>query len=50
MIWQTHLTSQFQLNWWAEEQNNIHQPITKQNHERTGSIKIKEKKRQGIRN
>jgi hypothetical protein len=28
MIWQTYLTSQFQLNWWTEEQNTTHKPIT----------------------
>jgi hypothetical protein len=28
MIWQTYLTSQFQLNWYTEEQNTTHKPVT----------------------
>jgi hypothetical protein len=32
MIWQTYLTSQFQLNWWTEDSNTTHQPVTWQDH------------------
>jgi hypothetical protein len=36
MIWQTYHTSQFQLNWWTE-QNTTHKPITWWNHIRASA-------------
>jgi hypothetical protein len=37
MIWQTHLTSQFQFNWKTEEQNTTHKPITWWDHIRASA-------------
>jgi hypothetical protein len=37
MKWQIYLTSQFQLNWWTEELNNTHNPVTWWDHIRTSA-------------
>jgi hypothetical protein len=37
MIWQSYLTSQFQFNWYTEEQNTTHKPITWQDHIRASA-------------
>jgi hypothetical protein len=37
MIWQSYLTSQFQFNWYTEEQNTTHKPTTWQDHVRASA-------------
>jgi hypothetical protein len=38
MIWQTYLTSQFQLSWCTEEQNTTHKPVTWWDHSRASAV------------
>jgi hypothetical protein len=37
MIWQAYLTSHLQLNWWTEEQNITHKPVTWWDHARASA-------------